>query len=208
MNKKVLIRDNLGNLIIKEEDIMGKLYNHGERKFNFIYEDKLINDFPLEDIQHNLSYMLNQLINKSYLYKLLPEDNINKVNSLCLYMTADLFLKYSIGFIHCNKPVLIRMNDSDLEVYENKNDKNKIVELTITSDKILNVMLFGNNHFYVSISKNKQNKYEYLLKYNLKPNEKIIISPDLNLIDKCISKDKRKFYYRTYLLKLKLNVLN
>lgn len=208
MNKKVLIRDNLGNLIITEEDIMGKLYNHGERKFNCIYEDKLINDFPLEDIQHNLSYMLNQLINKSYLYKLLPEDNINKVNSLCLYMTADLFLKYSIDFIHCNKPVLIRMNDSDLEVYENKNDKNKIVELTITSDKILNVMLFGNNHFYVSISKNKQNKYEYLLKYNLKPNDKIIISPDLNLIDKCISKDKRKFYHRTYLLKLKLNVLN
>lgn len=208
MNKKVLIRDNLGNLIIKEEDIMGKLYNHGERKFNCIYEDKLINDFPLEDIQHNLSYMLNQLINKSYLYKLLPEDNINKVNSLCLYMTADLFLKYSIGFIHCNKPVLIRMNDSSLEVYENKTDNYKIVELTVTSDKEVDVKLFGNNSLCVSIHKNKQNKYEYLFKYKLDINESIVIHPDLNLVNNYIPKDKRKFYHRTYLLKLKLNVLN
>ena len=69
-------------------------------------------------------------------------------------------------------------------------------------------MLFGNNHFYVSISKNKQNKYEYLLKYNLKPNEKIIISPDMEILDKILPKHKRKFYHRGYLLKLQIKIKN
>ncbi len=152
--------------------------------------------------------MLSQLLNKSYLYKLNPKDNLFDKDGKVYYATTEAFLKYSYSFNYFHKPCLIRMSCSDLEVYENKSNSDKIVELTITSDKIVDTKLFGDNSLCVSIRKNEQNKYEYLFKYKLDVNESIIICPDLDLVNNCIPKDKRKFYHRTYLLKLKLNVLN
>lgn len=196
MKTKDLIRNEDGSLTINEETIMSKLFNSEKGSFFPIQVSDLLNKFPFEEqLVNNVVYVINQLINKSYIYSI--DQKI---------ITADSFVECD-NIITKRDQYLVRMTERDLIVYKNVTNDILHMELSLTFDKFLSTNLFNENSYYTSIRKNKKNKYEYLLKYRLNSNDKITIKPDLELLNKILPIENRKFYYRGYLLKLKLKVM-